>query len=78
MLRKLPKGSKNILYGGLITMLSPNRLRALEKLNEEVVNGSGVFYLNILWRQVNTFSVISNDCGHEQEELNSIQHARFA
>ena len=65
MLRKLPKGPKNILFGGLVTMLSPNRLRALEKLNENVVNGSGVFYLNILWRQVCPLPVVSIRCGHE-------------
>ena len=66
ILRKLPRGSKNILFGGLVTMLSPNRLRALEKLNEDTVNGSGVFYFNILWRQVYSLSAISNNCGHEQ------------
>ena len=41
-----------MVYGGLLDMLTPNRLRALQRLNEEVVGGSGVFYFNALWRQV--------------------------
>lgn len=61
MLRKLPKGPKNMLYGGLVSMLSHNRLRALEQMNKNVVSGSGVWHLNVLWRQVYKFSAISND-----------------
>ena len=54
MLRNFPKGSNNIIYGGLIVALKQNRLRALERMNEQAVKGSGVFYLNVLWRQVHT------------------------
>ena len=52
MLRKIKNGPKNKLYDGLVQMLTPNRLLALQKMNEVAVNGSGVFYLNALWRQV--------------------------
>ena len=52
MLRKLPKSKSNRLYGGLLDMLSSNRLRAAQRMNEEIVSGSGVFYFNALWRQV--------------------------
>jgi len=40
------------VYGGLLDMLSSNRLRAAQRMNEEIVGGSGVFYFNALWRQV--------------------------
>jgi len=40
------------VYGGLLDMLSSNRLRAAQRMNEEIVSGSGVFYFNALWRQV--------------------------
>ncbi len=52
MLRKLPKSKSNRVYGGLLDMLSSNRLRAAQRMNEEIVSGSGVFYFNALWRQV--------------------------
>ena len=52
MLRKLPSGSGNPVYGGLLKMLEFNRIRAMEKVNEVTVKGSGVYYFNILWRQV--------------------------
>ena len=52
MLRRLRRSSRNMVYGGLLDMLTPNRLRAMQRLNEEVVSGSGVFYFNALWRQV--------------------------
>ena len=52
MLRKLPRGCKNMLYDGLVQMLTTNRLRALQKMNEVTLNGSGVLYFNALWRQV--------------------------
>ncbi|KAL0023129.1 hypothetical protein WJX77_004743 [Trebouxia sp. C0004] len=51
MLRKLPKSKGNRLYGGLLDMLSSNRLRAAQRMNEDIVSGSGVFYFNALWRQ---------------------------
>lgn len=50
--RKLPNGSGNFVYGGLFKMLSFNRLREFQKMNEAVVRGSGVFYFQVLWRQV--------------------------
>ena len=52
ILRKLPSGSGNPVYGGLLKMLDFNRIRTMEKVNEAVVEGSGVYYFNILWRQV--------------------------
>jgi hypothetical protein len=52
MLRKLPRSKSNRVYGGLLDMLSSNRLRAAQRMNEEIVGGSGVFYFNALWRQV--------------------------
>lgn len=52
MLRKLPKGPRNLLFGGVVQMMGSNRLRALQRINNETVNGSGVFYFNALWRQV--------------------------
>ncbi len=52
MLRKLPRSKSNRVYGGLLDMLSSNRLRAAQRMNEEIVSGSGVFYFNALWRQV--------------------------
>lgn len=52
MLRKLPRSNSNIIYGGLLDMLSSNRLRAAQRINEEIVSGSGVLYFNALWRQV--------------------------
>ena len=52
MLRKLPKSNSNRVYGGLLDMLSSNRLRVAQRMNEEIVSGSGVFYFNALWRQV--------------------------
>ena len=52
ILRKLPSGSGNPVYGGLLKMLAFNRLRAMERINEAAAKGSGVYYFNILWRQV--------------------------
>lgn len=52
MLRKLPKGPGNLLFGGVVQILASNRLRAFQQLNDDTVNGSGVFYFNALWRQV--------------------------
>lgn len=52
MLRKLPKGPRNLLFGGVVQMMGSNRLRALQRINDDTVNGSGVFYFNALWRQV--------------------------
>ena len=52
MLRKLPKGSKNMLNDVVMQMLTHNRLGALQRINNDVVNGSGVFFFHVLWRQV--------------------------
>ena len=54
MLRKLPKGSKNMLNDVVMQMFTPNRLGALQRMNNDVVNGSGVFFFNKLWRQVSS------------------------
>lgn len=54
MLRKLPKGSKNMLNDVVMQMLTRNRLGALQRMNNDVVNGSGVFSFNVLWRQVHS------------------------
>lgn len=52
MLRKLPKGPGNLLFGGVVQIMASNRLRAFQRINDDAVNGSGVFYFNALWRQV--------------------------
>ena len=52
ILRKLPNGSGNLIYGGLQKVLTFNRLREMQKLNETVINGAGACYFNVLWRQV--------------------------
>ena len=52
ILRKLPNGSGNPIYGGLRKVLTFNRLQEMQKLNEAVLNGAGACYFNVLWRQV--------------------------
>lgn len=74
MLRKLPRGSKN-LYDGLAQLLKPNRLRSFERINEHVVNGSGVFYYSVLWRQVRLHERLSRDAVIHQQHADITSRA---
>lgn len=57
ILRKLPNGSGNLVYGGLSKVLAFNRMREVQKMNEGVLQGAGACFFNVLWRQVNTANV---------------------
>lgn len=52
ILRKLPNGSGNLIYGGLSKVLAFNRMREVQKMNEGVLQGAGACFFNVLWRQV--------------------------
>ena len=71
MLRKVKNGPKNMLYDGLVQMMASNRLRALQKMNEVAVNGSGVFYVNALWRQVCSVPKLIIGCQYSYGRLMS-------
>ena len=64
MLRRLPRATHNYLYGGLSEMLTSNRLRAMQRLNEAAVGGSGAFYFNMIWRQVRVLACLNASVGH--------------
>lgn len=57
ILRKLPNGSGNLIYGGLSKVLSFNRMREVQKVNESVLHGAGACFFNVLWRQVSAVSM---------------------
>ena len=57
MLRKLARPPGNCVYSGVQRLLTGKRLRVMQKLNESVVAGSGVFYYNILWGHVSLLHV---------------------
>ena len=48
ILRKLPRPSGDPVFGGVLRLLTGKRLRVMQAVNDSVVNGSGVFYYNIL------------------------------
>ena len=52
ILRPLPNGSGNLIYGGLQKVLAFNRMREVQKMNEAVLHGAGACKFNVLWRQV--------------------------
>ena len=52
LLRTLPRAEGNLVFGGVQPLMTGKRLRIMQKLNDAVVAGSGVFYYNILWGPV--------------------------
>lgn len=52
MLRHLPRAPGDVVISGVRRLLTGKRLRVLQKLNQSVVAGSGVFYYNLLWVHV--------------------------
>ena len=52
ILRKLPRPPGDPIFSGVRRLLTGKRLRVMQKINSEVVKGSGVFYYNILWGHV--------------------------
>lgn len=54
LLRSLPRPTGNSVFGGVQRLMTGKRLRMMQRLNTKVVEGSGVFYYNILWGHVRT------------------------
>lgn len=54
LLRSLPRPKGNRVFGGVQRLMTGKRLRVMQSLNDKVVEGSGVFYYNILWGHVRT------------------------
>ena len=63
LLRTLPRAEGNLVFGGVQRLMTGKRLRIMQKLNNAVVAGSGVFYYNILWGHVRRKACCSADIG---------------
>lgn len=69
ILRRLQRPPGNIVFSGVKRLLTGKRLRVMQKLNESLVAGSGVFYYNILWGHVRVPVILMSDIAAVTQSL---------